>query len=110
MGQGSMTGRELGFCAGYDTPGYVKGGGMGRGFGFGGRRFRGGRGWGGGWGRAQSYGASFPGYAGNLYRDRALSREEEIRMLKADADALKREQKEIEKRLSDLEKETETKS
>jgi len=31
-------------------------------------------------------------------------------MLKADADALKREQKEIEKRLSDLEKETETKS
>ena len=34
MGQGPMTGRSLDFCAGYDTPGYVKefGGGMGRGF------------------------------------------------------------------------------
>ena len=104
MGQGPMTGRELGFCAGYDTPGYVKGGGgMGRGFGFGGRGFR--RRW--GWGRASYFGASLPGYAGSMPWSQALSRDEEIRLLKTEADALKRTQKDIEKRLSDLEKEKE---
>lgn len=37
MGQGPMSGRTLGFCAGYNSPGYTKvfGGGIGRGFGFG---------------------------------------------------------------------------
>jgi hypothetical protein len=36
MGQGPRTGRALGFCSGYDSPGYTKGvgGGMGRGFKF----------------------------------------------------------------------------
>ena len=36
-GQGPMTGRALGFCAGYDSPGFTKGfgGGMGRGRGWG---------------------------------------------------------------------------
>lgn len=60
LGQGPMTGRELGFCAGYAlrTP----------------------------W----SY---------------TLSKDEQIRMLKAEAYARKREQKEIERRLGDLEKE-----
>ncbi len=53
MGEGPMTGRGLGFCAGNDTPGSVgevnQGRGMGRGMGRGlGRRFRHGqsRGWG----------------------------------------------------------------
>ena len=45
-GQGPMTGRAAGFCAGYETPGFAnpqfgRGGGMGYGRGFGG----GGRGW-----------------------------------------------------------------
>jgi hypothetical protein len=35
----------------------------------------------------------------------AMSREDEIRMLKAEADSLKRSQKDIEKRLGELEKE-----
>ncbi|MCW0484907.1 DUF5320 domain-containing protein [Gaoshiqia sediminis] len=37
MGQGSMTGKALGFCEGNETPGYHRGfgAGMGRGFGFG---------------------------------------------------------------------------
>lgn len=58
-GLGSMTGRGLGYCAGYDTPGYTKGPGMGlgrgwgRGIGYGRglawRRGRG-RGYGGYWG------------------------------------------------------------
>ena len=64
LGLGPMTGRGLGYCAGLNTPGFVKGPGFGwgrawgRGFGWGRgwRWFRGrGRGWGGfrfrgGWG------------------------------------------------------------
>ncbi len=50
-GLGSMTGRGLGYCAGYDTPGYTKGFGMGLGRGWGrargvGRGVGYGRGWG----------------------------------------------------------------
>ena len=74
-GQGPMTGRGLGYCAGYDAPGYMAGGGggcgwggFGRGFGRGrrGRWFGGGRGpggggpggrgwWRGGWNGAEQY-------------------------------------------------------
>ena len=43
-GLGPMTGRGLGYCAGYSTPGYMKSPGRGWGLGFG-------RGWGRGWGR-----------------------------------------------------------
>ena len=44
-GMGSMTGRGMGFCAGYDQPGFVSGGGggFGRGQGFGGGGGRRGR-------------------------------------------------------------------
>ncbi len=98
------TGRELGFCAGYDTPGYEKGGGgRGRGFGFGGRGFR--RRW--GWNQSRYLGAPLPGYAESIPWGPAVSKDEEIRLLKTEADALKRAQKEIEKRLTDLEKEKE---
>ncbi len=46
-GLGSRTGRGLGYCAGYDTPGYIKGPGMGLGRGWGrGGGFGYGRGWG----------------------------------------------------------------
>ncbi len=41
MGSGSMTGRQMGFCAGQDGPDYARGGfgcGMGRGRSFGGGR------------------------------------------------------------------------
>ncbi len=43
-GQGAMTGRGMGFCAGYVTPGYGQG--QGRGMGLGMRRGFRGRGWG----------------------------------------------------------------
>jgi len=46
-GMGPMTGRGLGFCAGYDVPGYIQGGygpRMGGGFGWG-RGYGRGRGW-----------------------------------------------------------------
>lgn len=57
-GQGPMTGRAMGYCAGNDSPGFTTGGGrgMGRGWG-GGRGF--GRGFGGGFGRG--YGRGFGG-------------------------------------------------
>jgi len=100
MGQGSMTGRALGFCAGYDTPGFDKGfgGGMGRGYGFGrgmGRTRGMGRGRYRNWSDAD-YISSFRGYS-------AQSREDEIKMLKSQAEALKRSQRDIEKRIEELE-------
>ncbi len=101
MGQGPMTGRALGFCNGYDTPGYTKGfgGGGGRGFRFGGGRGRGGgRGFGWGWGR-DFYGAT-PEYHGQSY---SLSKKDELNMLKSEAENLREHQKEIEKRISELE-------
>jgi len=55
-GQGPMTGRAMGYCAGYPGPGFMSPGpgfGFGRGFGFGGGFGRGfGFGRGRGWGRA----------------------------------------------------------
>jgi len=48
-GLGPRTGRALGYCAGYSSPGYTRGVGWGRGRGFGrgsGRGFGWGRGWG----------------------------------------------------------------
>lgn len=103
-GPGPGSGRAFGYCYGFDSPGYTKGPGrgMGRGFGFGrgmgrGRGF--GRGW--GWGFAAPYQGNMPGYP---WRS-AMNKEDEIKHLKSEADALKRSQKEIEKRLGELEKE-----
>ena len=70
LGAGPMTGRGVGICAGYDTPGYMNpsfGGGFGRGRGRGfGRGFQGGgRGW-----RHQYYATGLPGWArGYAYPD-----------------------------------------
>lgn len=61
-GMGSMTGRGMGYCSGYDTPGFAnRGGGYGGGYGMG---FRQGRGRGGGFGRGYGMGiGGFGGYA-----------------------------------------------
>lgn len=62
-GEGSRTGRGLGFCAGYGRPGFVNpggrgyGSGYGYGFGGGGRGWGAGRGFGGGW---RHYGYRWP--------------------------------------------------
>jgi hypothetical protein len=105
LGQGPRTGRGLGFCSGYDSPGYTKGfgGGMGRGFGFG-RGMGRGIGRGRGFGRGRYYGLpyveSFYGYPWM----QPLSKDDEIKMLKSQAESLKITQKDIERRLSELEK------
>lgn len=110
MGQGPVTGRGLGYCSGYDSPGFAKGfgGGMGRGMGFGrgsgfGRGMGMGRGMGFGHGRSfgGAYTGSFPGYPWMS----SMSKEDEVKLLKSQAYALSRSQKDIEKRLGELEKE-----
>ncbi|MBN2649307.1 MAG: DUF5320 domain-containing protein [Prolixibacteraceae bacterium] len=94
MGQGPMTGRSLGYCAGYESPGFTRGfgGGRGQGRGFGG----------GGRGRGMAYGRGFGFNAGYTNAPQANSNDE-ILNLKAQAESLKKAQEEIERRLKDLE-------
>lgn len=100
MGQGPRTGRALGHCSGYEDPGYTKGfGGRGRGLGFG---FRGGRGHAHGMGF--HFGWPFQGYVPENPCTYTFSEEDEIKLLKSQRESLEREQKDIEKRLDDLEK------
>lgn len=107
LGQGPGSGRAFGYCYGYDSPGFTKwpGAGMGRGFGFGRGSVRGmGRGrW---FGRVPFMTSYSPAYFGGYAWPRSLSREDEMKMLREQAEELKRSQKEIEKRLSELEKES----
>ena len=100
MGQGPGTGRALGFCSGYDTPGYTKGFGMGMGRGFG----RGmGMGRGRGFGRGFNFGGFFPGLRQFLPWQQSVSKDDEIRMLRSQAEVLSRTQADLEKRLRELE-------
>ena len=104
MGQGPRTGRGLGLCEGFDSPGFTKEvvGGMGRGLGFGRGK---GMGRGMGLGRGLNSGGLYAGsFTGNP-RMPSMSKEDEVKLLKLQADTLKRHQKDIEKRLGDLEKE-----
>jgi len=99
-GMGPMTGRGLGYCNGYDSPGFTKGtprGGAGFGRGFG-------RGYGGGFGRGFrnqgfSYSPNYPNYPVPQY-----SAKDEEKYLETEMDTLKNELKTIEARLSELKK------
>ena len=101
MGQGPRTGRGLGYCSGTDSAGFTQGAGyaMGRGFGNG-RGMRFGRGIGGGRGFGRGRGLGYPWM-------QPMSKEDEIKLLKSQADSLTLSQKEIEERLRELEKEKE---
>ena len=108
-GRGPMTGRGLGYCSGYPTPGYTRGPGMGFG-----------RGW--GRGRGRGY------YRGGRYRDpyyepyvlnpptyvpaSPLAKPDQITMLKQEKEYLESEMEgiknalnDISKRIADMEKE-----
>ncbi|MCF7958982.1 MAG: DUF5320 domain-containing protein [Phycisphaerae bacterium] len=122
-GMGPMTGRGAGSCAGYQVPGYanpVAGGGMGYGLGGGGRGRGGGGGGGGGggWGRRNMFhatgvpgwgrsNAGTPAYAGGIPNSEpygaASTREQELDMLKGQADYFEGALNDIQKRISDLE-------
>ena len=115
-GMGPMTGRGAGYCAGYPVPGFMnpgggrgmawgRGGGGGMGMGWG--RGRGGGGWGRGWAADPSaYGAAYappvpPAYYG------PPSPEQEMDMLRSQADWLKVQMDTISKRLQELEQKEE---
>jgi len=91
MGAGPMTGRALGYCAGFGAPGFARIGGLGRGRGGGfGRGI--GRGWGrGGWG----------GFAPVAAPPAATQKQ----WLESEAQALQTQLDEVRQRLSELEAE-----
>lgn len=108
-GMGPMTGRGLGYCAGYDAPGFSPdapprgGAGYGRGYGFGRRGgmgfghgfgFGGGRGFGRGWGYNQY---SAPGFDGDRSYDPGDHRSD----LAAELAALKEQIRVLEERLAE---------
>lgn len=106
FGQGPMTGRGAGFCAGYGAPGFTAGG-WGRGMGRGGNmNFRGGRGF-----RNRFFATGVPfsrgvynNYAaGESFRREDFSPDDEIRMLREQADFMKSEVEAISSRIKELE-------
>jgi hypothetical protein len=96
-GQGPMTGRGLGYCAGYSNPGFSTGF-FGRGIGW--RRSYG-RGLGLGFRGGRGPGGYYPPYGYPSYQ--TLSKEEELGLLKAQSENIKNDLKEIQKRISELE-------
>ena len=81
-GQGPITGRGMGYCAGYNVPGFVNSGfrrGMGQGRGFA-RRAR----------------------AAQQFQPTVITEEQEKQFLKQELTVLKEEMKEIEKRLKGI--------
>jgi len=118
-GSGPRTGRGLGFCAGFNSPGYMKGPGMGMGRGFGrgfGRGYgRGsGRGYGRGFGRGSGYEFDDPYYGREpAYYGPAApvaapyaepTKEEETSYLKRIVESLESELKAMKDRLKEVTK------
>lgn len=107
-GEGPRTGRQLGLCSGYDSPGYTRpaGGRAGRGFGFAaGRANRGYSGSRGGRrvGYAPRAGRPFPAYDTVDYMPADIDRNE-IEALRAESSNLEAQLIEIKRRLEAIEK------
>jgi len=98
-GMGAMSGRQLGYCNGYETPGFTKG--VPRGGGGFGRRgnFGHGRGFGGNGDFSRGYNRRFGSYAAPNY-----SKEDEAKLLENEITALKDELKLMENHLKELNK------
>jgi hypothetical protein len=100
MGAGPMTGRRMGYCAGYPVPGYANPGfGWGRGFGRGYWGWGGGRGW-----RHWFYATGLPGWMRAGYSFAPPSREQELTWLKNESEWLKDQLDAINQRIAELEK------
>jgi len=101
LGQGPMTGRAAGFCAGYQVPGYanpVGGRGFfGRGRGFGGR--------GGGFGRGRGFGWYGAGFGFPVPVAPSVTGEQELQELKQQAEFLQSSLSQINERISQLQAE-----
>ena len=104
MGMGPMTGRAMGYCAGYSTPGYMNSGaGFGRGMAWGrgggcglgmGRGFRGG--FGAGWAPNPYYGAPVAPYGPAAPADEAAVLKTQLEGLEQSINAVKQRLGEIE--------------
>lgn len=93
-GAGPMTGRGMGYCAGYSVPGYTNAApGMGRGMA---NRF--------GFGRGGGFRRRFY-HPDAMMNDLAPTREEELQNLKTQAERLRRTLDEVTNRIEELEKE-----
>ncbi len=104
VGEGPQTGRGMGFCAGYDHPGYInQGRGYARGFGGG---FRGGFGPGGGFGRGfrGGFGRGFRYGSGSFYSENIPDVSEKT-VIENEIRILKDQLSSLEGRLSSLGKE-----
>ena len=105
-GEGPMTGRQAGYCSGYDAPGYANPWprwGWGRGGGFG---WRGRGGWGGGRGwRHRFYATGRPGWAayGPYWGPPPMTHEQEIDNLRTYAENLEEELRQVKERIEGLE-------
>ena len=100
MGQGPMTGRGLGYCAGYTRPGYMNSA-SGRGYFGWGRGFGRGRGWyNWGW---PGYGPAYPPAQPTVKEEKEMIKEER-EMIQGEMDALKEQTKALEDRLEELKK------
>ncbi len=108
-GMGPMTGRGMGYCAGFDVPGFVNSGpvGYGRGRGFAGRGL--GRGYGRGLGMGRGFGwrsagYGVPPYYGGAYNwdYQPYTKDEEMTSLRNQADYLKEHLEAIEKRIEEI--------
>ena len=113
-GLGSRTGRGLGYCAGYDSPGFTKGPGGGGAWGYGGGSGyypgrgmawgRGGRGW---WGRGGYFRGGRAGvfYAGPTYAAPIqVTEEQRLKVLKQDKEYIEAEIKGLQGALEDIAK------
>lgn len=122
MGQGPMTGRGLGYCSGNTAPGFATAG-FGRGFGFGGGgrgRGRGWRNWFGatgvpGWQRAAwgwpAFGAGWGAAATQTpaFTPPAMTGEQELEMLKQQAQSFAGALEQLNGRIAELEAQTQAK-
>lgn len=98
-GFGPMTGRGLGYCRGYNSPGYTKGTPRGRGFGRGNDR-----GFGGGFGWRNRFRGGY-GYEDlpPVAPEPPMNPKDETRLLKEEANALKKDLETINTRIKELE-------
>ena len=96
-GMGQLTGRRLGYCAGYDTPGFTKGSyGMGRRFGRGGGR-----------GKGREYAYAQPVYYNQPTAEPVFQNVSEKTILENEIRILKEQLSNMEKRLTEIQKEKE---
>jgi hypothetical protein len=92
-GQGSMTGRAMGFCAGFNSPGFMNPG------------FGRGRGLGRGMGRGRGFAwraRAMQVIPMQQVQSTAITKDQEKQFLEQDLDALKKEMEDVQKRLKEL--------